>query len=137
LIRQRIEIANQIVAMELEMVQMTRPPGDTAGLVLLLNGIAVWSHRIMEDRLRLAEDQTERIVALRNFRKQMVQLERHFGSFGEGGLGSRADVLKGQWYRMEADRLLTEAGDDLRTPAPQPGPLSTVPLSPPSPKSGR
>ncbi len=81
-------MASQIVEMELEMVQMTRPPSDRSGLTILLNDIPLWSRRLMEERIRVAENQAERLAALRDYRKTMLQLEHHLGAYGEVGGGS-------------------------------------------------
>jgi RNA polymerase sigma factor (sigma-70 family) len=105
----RIKAARAIIEVDLELIQ-NPPQGRTLGEVL--NEIPVWSRHLMEDRLRLAATPAERLDAIREHRNLMVVFEIVMESSAEAGRGPSSAALKGKYYRLEADQLITEAGGD-------------------------
>jgi RNA polymerase sigma factor (sigma-70 family) len=91
-----------------------------------LDAIPTWSHRLMEDQLRVASDRAGRLAAIRDHRDRMKKLEVLYGELlqGEAGHLSSYDVLNVKYHRLEADQLLVEAGVDAGDAG---GPAKVVP----------
>lgn len=99
----RVETARQIV--EADMNRFVNGLGTAAE-------IPVWSHRLMADRLQLAKNAADRIKAIREHRRLMIDLEEMMVAFAKTGQVRMADALKARYYRLEADQLLAEEGID-------------------------
>lgn len=119
LIRARIETVRQI----LERERRLREGGELG----LAEG-PTWSRHLMEDQLRLAGTQAERIAAIREHRSRMISSEQILARNFDEGRTPQADVLKSRYYRLEADELLAEEGIDPSkevVPSPPPVPASS------------
>ncbi len=71
LLQARVNAAHQVLAMEIEYIRN----GDPKSVHEIFEQIAIWSRRLMEDRLRLAGTPAERLAAIREYRKYMTFLE--------------------------------------------------------------
>ncbi len=109
LLEEQARAAMEVSDMELERVRL---------LVLLkpeslpFEPIVAWSRRAMEARLRLALDDRQRLDAIREHRRRAVLLERIVGDYSRTGQCRITEVPRARYYRLEADRLLIEAGGD-------------------------
>ncbi len=108
LIQARVNTAHQLIAMEIEGIRN----GDPRITRVIFEQIAIWSRRLMEDRLRLAGTPAERLAAIREYRKYMFFLEEITKGANESGSGDAKDVARARYHRLEADQLLAEAGGD-------------------------
>jgi hypothetical protein len=97
-----------------------------------LEGFTEWSRRLMEARLSLAEAPAERVAAIREHRDRMLILERRLGEGVKSANLPLTELLKGRFFRLEADQLLVEAGVDPAAESP-PGELETISKPPPRP----
>ena len=79
----------------------------------------------------------ERIAAIREHRSRMISSEQILARNFEEGRSPQADVLKGRYYRLEADELLAEKGSipSKEVVPTGPKPDSIVPGSSPAPGS--
>lgn len=103
----RIATAREILSRDLERIQIT---GGGRGAGDLFAELPSWSHRLMMDRVRMAETEGERLEAMREHRDRLKSLERMAGEYARAGQGHVSDSLKATYYRLEADQLLVEAG---------------------------
>ncbi len=124
----RVETARQIV--EADMTRYINGVGTSAD-------IPAWSHRLMADRLRLARNAADRIKAIREHRRLMMDLEEMMAAYAKTGQVRMADALKAKYYRLEADQLLAEEGIDPEKEPIDRGPRKAggapAPPAPPSP----
>jgi hypothetical protein len=102
----RVETARAILDQDMQRLQHTLDGN-------LLAEIPVWSRRLMEDRLRLATTQAERIAAIREHRDRMRDVERQTDAYAKTGQGRISDALKASYYRLEADQGLVEERVDV------------------------
>lgn len=102
----RVETARAILDQDMQRFQHTLDGN-------LLAEIPVWSRRLMEDRLRLATTQAERIAAIRDHRDRMQDVERQAEGYAKSGQGRISDALKASYYRLEADQGLVEERVDV------------------------
>jgi hypothetical protein len=111
---------------------ITQPP--------LIEDICLWSRRLLDDRLRLSPTPAERLDAIREHRNRMIFMERFAMESARTGQARRSDGLRGRYYRLEADQILAEAGEDPeKEPAPDAekagaGPAPPAPPPPPLPR---
>jgi hypothetical protein len=98
--------------------------------------LAIWSRRLMEDRLRLAATRGERLDAIREHRDQMAVLEVWVKAYNEANQTPLSETLKGKYYRLEADQFLAEEGVDPAKERPRVDPLKELelPQPPPAPR---
>jgi RNA polymerase sigma factor (sigma-70 family) len=106
LLEARIETAREIINWEFKHFRID--PNYTNAC----DQILAWSRRLMEDRLRLADNPGERLDAIREYRNRMISFEREIRPQVEARQCAPADPLKVKYYRLEADQLLAEAGVD-------------------------
>ena len=127
-LKARVETARQIV--EADMTRYINGVGNGAD-------IPAWSHRLMADRLRLARNAADRIKAIREHRRLMIDLEEMMAAFARIGQVRTADALKAKYHRLEADQLLAEEGIDPEKEPLDRGPRKAggapAPPAPPSP----
>jgi RNA polymerase sigma factor (sigma-70 family) len=105
----RVETAREILKAQMKLVQS----GDIG-----LEQIPPWSLRLMEDRLRLAATAAERLAAIREHRDRMTSLELSLKQSFPLGRAQFPDVLKGRYYRLEAEQLLAAEEDNVSKTAP-------------------
>ena len=97
LVEARIETAREILRRDLERLRNSGAIGTD-----VFDQIPVWSRRLMEDRLRLAETPGQRLDAIREHRNCMAMLEQVMGRYAAAGQARASDGLKGKYYRLEA-----------------------------------
>ena len=131
LVEARIETAREILRRDLQRLRNSGAIGTD-----VFDQIPVWSRRLMEDRLRLAETPGQRLDAIREHRNCMAMLEQVMGRYAAAGQARASDGLKGKYYRLEAHQLLAEAGGDPEKEAPVfdlEKDAGTLPPPPPTP----
>jgi RNA polymerase sigma factor (sigma-70 family) len=120
-------------------------PDDRASRYRAFDAIPTWSHRLMEDQIRVAADRADRVAAMREHRDRMKKLEDLYAELrkGESGYLWATDVLNVKYHRLEAEQLLAEAGADpneLAAPAqpePKPAPAGAAAPPPPPPPAAK
>ena len=123
-----------------EFAHNTFPPDDKASKFRVFDAIPTWSHRLMEDRIRVAGDRAARLAAVREHRDLMKKLEHLYTELRQGEAGHlwATDVMNVKYHRLEADQLLAESGVNVAEPAgpakPEPKPARS-PSPPPLPPS--
>jgi RNA polymerase sigma factor (sigma-70 family) len=139
----RVKTARSAVDSMMDQLTSTVGPDDRASKFRLFDGIPVWSHRLMEDQLRVAADGAARVAAVRDHRDRMKKLELLYTELRQGEAGHmwNTDVLNVKYHRLEADQLLVEAGVDPGEPvdlepepAPARRPTKLQPDPPPAPQ---
>ena len=120
------QTAREILAQDMEQIRHV-----VGAAVTELAAIHFWSHRLMEDQLRLATTNTQRLAAIREHRDRMVDLEGLISKYARTGQGLASDALKAKYYRLEADQLLSVPVATSANPPPAPSKLEAVPPSPP------
>ena len=108
LLEEQARAAMEVSDMELERVRLLVLKPES----LQFEPIVAWSRRAMEARLRLALDDRQRLDAIREHRRRAVLLERIVGDYSRTGQCRMSEVPRARYYRLEADRLLIEAGGD-------------------------
>jgi RNA polymerase sigma-70 factor (ECF subfamily) len=132
----RIQTARSAINM---LMDNSFAPDDRASRYRLFDTIPTWSHRLMEDQIRVAADGAGRVAAMREHRDRMKQLEDLYSELrkGEAGYLWATDVLNMKYHRLEAEQLLAEAGADPNEPAapaqPEPKPAPAGAAAPPPP----
>ena len=107
LLEARIETAREVINREIDLF------GLISDAEMIGDRITVWSRRLMEDRLRLADTPGVRLEAIREHRNRMISLERQIRRYTETNVPIQpAEAFKAKYYRLEADQLLAEAGVD-------------------------
>lgn len=100
--------------------------------------IAVWSRRLMENKIQAAGARAERIAAIREHRDRMRQIERRADDSTKAGQCQIGEMYKAKDFCLEADQKLIEEGVDpgLDDPAVQPKArdASPAPPAPPAPR---
>ena len=101
--------------------------------------ILTWSRRAMEARLRLASDNRQRLETIREHRRRAVRVERLAEGYAQSGQCRKSEVPRARYYRLEADRLLIEAGGDpsKEKEEAEAAPAPKGPSQPPPPPASR
>ncbi len=108
LLEEQARAAQEVSDLELERVRLLALRSESLQSEL----IVAWSRRAMEARLRLALDDRQRLDAIREHRRRAVLMERIVGDYSRTGQCRITEVPRARYYRLEADRLLIEAGGD-------------------------
>lgn len=108
LLEEQARAAKEVSDMELERVRLLALRSESLQSEL----IVAWSRRAMEARLRLASDDRQRLDAIREHRRRTVLMERIVDGYSRTGQCRITEVPRARYYRLEADRLLIEAGGD-------------------------
>jgi hypothetical protein len=131
LLEARIETAHAILKLDLE--RLTYAVNTPGGATEIFDKIPTWSHRLMEDRLKLAATPAQRLDAIREHRNRMILHERMVSAYTRAGQGRLAEAMEAKYYRLEADQLLSEAGADPAKEPPVAEPEKDAAPQPPSP----
>jgi hypothetical protein len=99
LLRERLALAQEGLAIERKMVEMGRPS----------ESVMVWEKRVVDSRLLLSKTEAERIDILSGHMKVCEDHAAMIGRKVEAGMTSQADLVCARYSVAEARYLLAEA----------------------------
>ena len=74
-----------------------------------LDDAPLWSHRWMDEELRLATGPAARIAAITAHLERVRSIEQIAEARKESARGTDVDILKARYYRLEAEEMLADA----------------------------
>jgi hypothetical protein len=75
-----------------------------------IESLNLWSRRWLEAQRELSDKKEDRIAAAADHLERMKKLQADVTASKKGGLGTAADVAAADFYCLEAEQWLTQAG---------------------------